>query len=664
MQPRSLHGENIFKISKTDPKSILKQVATSLLKPGPATNPAEFLWRQAGQQFKKSIEEKKMPNGKSKKNNKKKAQSAKASAKAAKKQAAAASRKAGQAAKKAAKSLKGKIRPKYKPGKASRTRSAALGVRGGRPKLLQMNMNAGLTMKGGVISGVTEITSDLRIDASVAAAGYVLATVPLNPLAIAPGTRLADFAALYDMFCFEECQLCLEPDLPYTDSIMLGGGFEADSTDALPEVGQFIFVEKYMEHSNFHAETLLRASTSPAKFPRNRNAVRQGGKGPRGGFFYNRPPGNQDLNDVQQGWLVIFVHTADQGSLSGDVLSLGPLTMKWTLRFRDAAERNQFIAQEDYHLKASPPPDIRNPLQWTGTDQLQASLQSTSTIEIPGKVTTVNSTSGQVCLTLPQGTWDIRMWVSYDTLGSGSVEIDPFTPAGTTLLNNDTSLCNSFSSSNTTLMAFTRLKVAQDMVSSQPILNLVYTATAGYHSNYCGLVIHPAPGNSIAYKHPDLKLRSSAWLAHTTKNRTQQLVREELIKMGQEVKEDKKDEHAWEDYLKRKNEQMRTRARAVRPKLELLALSEDDEDEDPPQRRSRRLPMDPEEHSASIRSERAPMEERKFKVREPIEQPPDEKDPVISGRMDKWLKLKAHFEEDEKGERQKPAERRASSLKS
>lgn len=489
-----------------------------------------------------------------------------------------------------AKSLQVKTRPKHAVGKASRTRSAALGVRGGRPKLLRMNMNAGLTMKGGVISGVTEITPDLRIDATAASAGYVLATVPLNPLAIAPGTRLADFAALYDMFVFEECQLCLEPDLPYTDSIMLGGGFEADATDALPEVGQFINVPKYMEHSNFHAETLLRASTSPAKFPRDRSAVRLSGKGPRGGFFYNRAPANQDLNEVQQGWIIVFVHTADQGTLSGSNLSLGPLTMRWKLRFRDAAERNQYEAQEDYHLSTGPPPDIRNPLKWSGTDALQSTLQSSSTLEIPGKVGTSSSTTGQVYLQLPQGCWDIRMWVSYDVLGSGSVEIDAITPSGCVLLNNDTSLCNSFASTNTTLMAFIRLKVPNDMSSSQAVLNLIYTATASYHSNYAGLVIHPAPISAIAYKHPDLQLRSSAWLAHTTQNRMQRLLREELQKMGHEIKEDKKDEHAWTEYLARKNAQGKEKPKLAPPRPISPPTDDDFDYRDVPSRQPFRIP--------------------------------------------------------------------------
>jgi hypothetical protein len=406
-------------------------------------------------------------------------------------------------------------------------------------------------MKGGVISGVTEINPDLQVDFSVAKAGYVLAVIPLNALAVAPGTRLSDFAGLYDLFAFLEAQLILEPDIPYTDSVMIGGGFEADSGDNLPPVGGFINVKRYMDQAHFHAESLLKSSRAGARFPRTSTEVARSGKGPRGGMFYNRLPSTAvELSTVQQGWLVLFVHTADQGTLSDQTMSLGPLLLKWKLRLRDASERQQYEGQEDLHENSGTGGGPLNPLGWTGSFALQSTLASSSTLEVPTR-----QSGAEMHFQLPIGLFEIRINIGYATLGATGMEIDPIAnTAYCDNLNSDTGLVNSAIPGGTTLIGWQRVRVKNPNASSPYVrLQVATSSTTGFVAGYSSCTIRPLPTNSLTYLHPDLRLRGAAWLACRPEGRVASLVREQLKALGHEVKEEKEEPKEWQYYLARKN---------------------------------------------------------------------------------------------------------------
>jgi hypothetical protein len=456
-------------------------------------------------------------------------------------------------------SSKGKPRrrasQKAAPAPRNRPTVAGLGVRSARPRNLYMSTKAGLTMKGGTISGVTEITPDLVIDTGSATSGYVLAVLPLNALAIAPGTRLSDFAALFDQFIFDEAQVILEPDVPYTDSIMLGGGFESDPADALPSVGGFINVKKYMDHQNFHAESLLKSTRAGARFPRNSKAVAKSGRGPRGGMFYNRIPSTAvELSTVQQGWIVVFVHTADQGTFQNSEMHLGPLLLKWRLRLREASERNQYEGQEDLHeVLATGTPSA--PFGWNNVFSLQPSLDASSTLEIP-----VCQSGGSLRFQLPLGLFEVRINIGFATVGAAGYEIDAGTNATyMDILNSDTGIVNSSISAGTSLIAWARVRV-KNTSAINPYLSmaLACSSTTGYTMAYASARISPIPTGALTFTHSDLRLRSAAWLACRPEGKVAHMVREQLRLLGHAAPEEKKDDSEWQYYLARRNAQSET----------------------------------------------------------------------------------------------------------
>jgi len=403
----------------------------------------------------------------------------------------------------------------------SRAPAAQLGVRGARPRNIKLNTSAGLTMKGGVISGVTEITPDLVVSPGDDVAGTVLVTLPLSALAIAPGSRFADFAVNYDQFIFEEAQLCLEPDLPYTDSIMLAGGFESDSLDTVPAPGGILDVKKFMEHANFHAESLLKTTKNGARFPRDPRAVVKSGRGPRGGMFYNRLPSSSstDLNTTQQGWFIIFVHTADQGTLSGSGISLGPLLLRWRVRFREAAERNEYEGQEDFHT-VNGVGFVRDPFSWGATNEflIQPTLTATSTLEF--RTGQENSGNYYIGAELPVGVFDIYIFVEMAATGAADFHYEPVTTAqaNIALLDYDWTLAPLSHATAVTLAAYLRVQV-----TGPPVTNTIWGVkcfrlfwstgnTTGWTYNAIArLRISPVPVNALSLRHPDHRIRGRAW---------------------------------------------------------------------------------------------------------------------------------------------------------
>ncbi len=403
----------------------------------------------------------------------------------------------------------------------SKTPAGMLGVRGARPRNIRLNTSAGLTMKGGVISGTTELTPDLVVSLAEDVAGTVLITLPINALAIAPGSRFANFSANYDEYVFEELQVCIEPDMPYTDSIMIAGGLEHDPLDDIPAPGGLIDVQKYMEHENFHAESLIKSTKSGACFPKNKRAVIRGGKGPKSGMYFNRLPvsgtTNTDLTTVQQGTIIIFVHTADQGSLEGDDIHLGPVLLKWRCRFREAAERNEHIASEDSHHQGNPV-SSSDLMGWVGASgsgpALQSTIQTGSTMELP-----TGGSTNNLWVLPPPGYWEARLEVDIGTAGSSAFQYVPFLTAQanmSVLLSDGTT---GGTVGLTHIAAYTRFRItgppSTNSLNGVPAFKVFVasgTATSWTFSD-ARFWLRPIPAGMLtALTHRNLRVRGLAWV--------------------------------------------------------------------------------------------------------------------------------------------------------
>jgi len=316
--------------------------------------------------------------------------------------------------------------------------SAVIGAtRAQLPKLLKMGTSAGLTMKGGWISGHTEIVPDLQLTSAANVAGTVLYQTAVHPLLMAPGSRFADLASNYDLYEMLELQVTLGSDIPFTLNGMIGGGFERDPGDPLPAVGGILDVPKYMEHQNFHAESI--ANKRGLRFPQSNKSVNST-KGPFSGMFFNRLPATgNDITSLYQGQLIVFVHTA----LSADTaaitfpISLGPLTLKWKCRFKEAAEKNNLIGNADqWRVNVVSP--IGNAPNWTTGLTKQANMTPWSTLG------TVSNWDGgtNFSFTLPIGYYTLRSCILYGTTGAADFYYTPYTTvqSGLTLLDKSSAI--------------------------------------------------------------------------------------------------------------------------------------------------------------------------------------------------------------------------------
>jgi hypothetical protein len=320
------------------------------------------------------------------------------------------------------KAFKAVARGKKNQFKRGAVQSVIGATRAPLPKMLKMRTSAGLSMKGGWISGVTEIVPDLVLSATQNVAGTVLYTSYIHPLLLAPGSRFADLSENYDLYDMEEFSVTLGSDIPFTVNGMIGGGLERDPLDPLPAAGGILDVPKYMEHENFHAESM--ANRRGVKFPKNQRAV-NAIRGPYSGFSFNRIPavGNLEVATLVQGQIVIFVHTA-LGDATGPIdhdISLGPLTMRWKVHFKSAAEKRVPEGSADFHNMLSPTAEV-NPFNWTEELVRQESLDSKSTLNLASRYTA----TARHLFQLPKGDFFIILHQEYSASGAAQFAIAPY----------------------------------------------------------------------------------------------------------------------------------------------------------------------------------------------------------------------------------------------
>jgi len=124
---------------------------------------------------------------------------------------------------------------------------------------------------------------------------------------------------------------------------------------------------------------------------------------------------------VYQGQLVIFIHTALNTASGADVpnnQSLGPLTLHWKIRMKEAAEKNQNVGNADQHNQPTSP-SAANPLGWGTTSALQSTIASWSTLQFPSRF---GNTGYYV--TMPIGVFEFTMAVYFTTAPTADTYFD------------------------------------------------------------------------------------------------------------------------------------------------------------------------------------------------------------------------------------------------
>jgi len=496
----------------------------------------------------------------------------------------------------------------------------------------------GLTMSGGTVKGVTEISSNLTIPNSGSnVAGQILALIPLHPQLIAPGTRLSDVAAMYDQYVFSSIKFELDPSLPYACGGRLLGFVERDATDPIGSVGTAVGnVQEWMDHGSCVDRPVQGgAGQARLEFPRQGKYMYRIGKGPVGGYYLNKlavsgSTTSTDINNCYQGQFVLMLHTpvnTEGGQALSYPVPLGPLRVHWTLKFREAAERSQGQSGVDKHLITNGSGATINPLNWTSTLTKQLSLQSWSTLGAQTRLITSGTVRGftlsstnALTASLNVGFYEAHLIVDYSTSGAADWAYHSAadgsaygsTQTGVTWIDWGTQLAK-LSSSNVEQGAFLQFEV---LTPGELVLFASGgTSTSWIIDNYASLFIYSIPASAITLlKHPNLQMRSLAFQKHAAKAGTGQALAAQIRQeLGLPPKEEKDDslEQAWQRILQDEAKQDLRNSRAHKPVDKWDSKEDDDWDEmeyqhAPPT--MRRAWHEPESPTPSVKSER---EERK-----------------------------------------------------
>lgn len=522
------------------------------------------------------------------------------------------------------KSKKGrKLSPfiKSKKGGTVRIRSnrPSVGFLGVRPRYSTTRGNKlttrGLTMKGGTVSGVTEISSNLQLQSGQNVAGQVIALVPLHPQLIAPGTRLADIAAMYDQYVFSSVQFELDPTLPYAVGGRLLGFVERDATDPIGAQGTAVGnVAEWMDHGSA-IDHPIQGGSGQARliFPRKGRYMYQIGKGPVGGYYLNKlavsgSSTSTDINNCYQGQFCLMLHTTlntEGGQALQFPIPLGPLRVRWTLKFREAAERNQGQSGGDKHLTTTGG-SLSNPMNWTNTLTKQISMLSWSSIGIQtrqlGSTTTIRGASfanGYLTANFPVGFYQIMLDVNYVTSGAANYQWIAGPQVGN--IGNQTGVVwIDYNSTLPQLSVTPGNGISQTCWAQFEVITpgeLVIAGATGSSSgwvidSYAVFEIFSLPGSATSLlKHPNLLMRSLAFQNHVAKSGSGKamadLIRQELGLPPKEEK-DGRLELAWMRILQDEQRQDERNATAHIPREpkgrdEWDTPEEDPDDWDEPQ---------------------------------------------------------------------------------
>lgn len=496
-----------------------------------------------------------------------------------------------------------------------------VGFLGARPSAASVRGNklttTGLTMRGGTVSGVTEISANIQILSGQNVAGQIIALIPLHPQLIAPGTRLADIAAMYDQYVFSKVQFELDPTLPFAVGGRLLGFVERDATDPIGAAGTAVGnVAEWMDHGSAIDHPVQGGSgQSRLIFPRRSRYMYQIGKGPVGGYYLNKLAVNgsttsTDINNCYQGQFCLMIHTplnTEGGQALSFPIPLGPLRVRWTLKFREAAERSQGQSGADKHYSNEGSPSTQtNPYGWSTTLTKQSTLLSWSTLGLQTRITTGSTTvirgvtSTQVSMTgaFPIGFYAVFMTVDWSASGASSVSFrssaNPTSiwaaQTGVTWLDYDETYPQLSSGGLQSMSCMLQFEVT---VPGELVLAYVTGSTTGWIlDGYASMHIVTLPASATSLlKHPNLTLRGLAFQDHVAKQGSGRAlaaqIRQELG-LPQKEEKDSRLELAWKRILQDEQQLERKNAAAHLPRPGADQWDALDQDEPDSERRPER----------------------------------------------------------------------------
>jgi len=410
-----------------------------------------------------------------------------------------------------------------------------------RPKVktTRSGQKAGLTLNGGKISGVVEVTPSLQILSSANnVPGNILALIPIHAQTIAPGTRLSDIAAMYDQYVFEKIWFELDCATNYMENGTLLGFVEANATDIIGAVNtQVGNLTEWVDHGSAQIHPIAKGVLT---FPRRGDYMKKISRGPKGGMYINSvipTSGGAALSvmDCFQGQFCLMIHNkinTQGGQVLNYPVDLGALRVHFTLKLREAAERQQDAGAADEHLSSATTP-VTNPLGWSGSITEQSTMQIGSTLGFSSRFV-----SNSYRISLPVGSYFILLWVDYSATGSAdwfwmtntSVQSDLL------LIDYGNTSAKLSQASGTSQMAWVECRI-----NSGGEFNIFVssgTSTGWTLSGYAKCTILAMPsGITTLMKSKDLELRSLAWIDHQKKqDTTSDVLRAVRAELGLEVK--------------------------------------------------------------------------------------------------------------------------------
>lgn len=426
--------------------------------------------------------------------------------------------------------------------------------RGMRPKVktLRVGQRAGLTLNGGSISGVCEITPSLQIAASGNnKAGNILALIPIHAQTIAPGTRLSDIAAMYDQYVFDKIWFELDCASNYIESGTLLGFVEANATDVIGAVNtQVGSITEWVDHGSAQIHPIAKGVLT---FPRKGSYMKRISKGPKGGYYINTvipttSANSLSVSDCFQGQFCLMIHNpinTQGGQALNYPVDLGALRVHFTMKLREAAERAEYAGAADEHYSTSTSGGLANPMNWTAVVTQQSTLQVGSSLGLQSAVSGGNLYGFQ----LPVGSYFVFLTVNYAATGAADLIWTYYNTAqpGLTMIDNSTTTAKLSQGPGQNQTAFFTFKISTP--GFYYIFKQTGTATGWTLQGYSKIYIMAMPNaiNSLL-KSKDLELRSLAWIDHQEKqDTTSDVLRAVRAELGLEQKKSTS-----EDKLQRK----------------------------------------------------------------------------------------------------------------
>jgi hypothetical protein len=208
---------------------------------------------------------------------------------------------------------------------------------------------------------------------------------------------------------------------------------------------------------------------------------------------------------------------------------------------KEAAEKNQMVGQADYHRVVSGG-TVANPLNWSTTEKLQATLATWSTMQIPTQYTSTGV--GNMFYRLPIGVYDFYLFVDLGGAGASTPQWSGYATAQTGYNILDNAYQIGINGTNTIIFCWVRAQVTQPGLFQVFVYNNAATSTWTIANARSTVVPMPVNDTSLLM-HKDFKIRSLAWSkirdGSAAQNRIENAVERALIASGVKKKEETKE---------------------------------------------------------------------------------------------------------------------------